>query len=434
MGNATPYPLDWHQSLWADTAPLAEQNDALAGDIRADVTVIGAGYTGLRAAMELSRAGTSVAIVDAGDVGWGASGRTGGQVNPMLPFNSPEKLRELVGPRYFERITEVSLNSADALFQMISDHQIQCQARQKGWLRVLHNRRARRNAEADVNAWNAYGAGMYLLDGSELDRVSGTRSYSSGVIAPRGGAIQPMKLVQGMARVCRSMGAQLFGRSEVRDLSPVGDQWRVVTAQGSVTSDWVIVATNGYSGDLVGGLNNSIIPLSPIQIATEPLPDAVIDEILPEGHTISDSRRVIMYARREPDNRIVYGGLGKVGRDGAMSGFDWLQRDAVRVFPQLKEATWTHRWGGQIAITQDHLPHLHEPRPGLLVGLGYNGRGVAMSNVMGQVMADRVQGAAADSLPFPTTEIRAVSMRRIKMFGMGTAIGYMRFLDWLETR
>ena len=424
----------WHKSLWAEAVSAAELNPPLEGGVQADVAVVGAGYTGLRAALTLAQAGSSVVVVDAGDVGWGASGRNGGQVNPMLPFNSPKKLLGLVGARHFERIAEASLNSADELFELIAAYDIQCQARQKGWLRALHNRRAHRAAEADVKEWNAYGAGMTLVEGAELNRLSGTAAYGSGVIAPRGGAVHPMMLAQGMADVCRTLGVRIHGQSEARDLKSVGTGWQVTTRDGSVTSDWVVVATNGYSGQLVDGLNRSIVPVSPIQIATEPLPASVIDDILPDGHTISDSRRVIMYARREPDNRIVYGGIGKVGRDGALSGFDWIKKDAARVFPQLEGARWTHRWGGRIALTQDHLPHLHEPRPGLLVGLGYNGRGVAMANVMGRVMAERVLGAASHSLPFPTTEIRAVSLRAAKMFGLGTAIGFMRFLDWLETR
>jgi glycine/D-amino acid oxidase-like deaminating enzyme len=194
------------------------------------------------------------------------------------------------------------------------------------------------------------------------------------------------------------------------------------------------VATNGYTGDLIPKLSRTILPLTPIQMATDPLPDDVIDSILPQEHTISDSRRVIMYARKEPDNRMVYGGFGKLERSGQIGGFDWLQNDAERVFPQLKRANWTYKWGGRVALTDDHLPHLHEPKPGILVGLGYNGRGVAMSNVMGRVMAERILGAQADALPFPTSPLKAIPFRPVKMQGLGKAIWFMRFLDYLETR
>ncbi|MEM8578599.1 MAG: FAD-binding oxidoreductase, partial [Pseudomonadota bacterium] len=210
-----------------------------------------------------------------------------------------------------------------------------------------------------------------------------------------------------------------------------GAHWRAHTPGGTVRSRQVIVATNGYTDRLVPGLAESIVPLTPIQIATDPLPKDVLDSILPQGHTISDSRRVIMYARREPDGRLVYGGLGRL-RGGAFHGFDWLRRDAVRVFPQLAGTAWTHAWGGRIALTGDHLPHIHQPQEGLLVGLGYNGRGVAMSFVMGRTLAEAALGQT--TLDLPISRITPFPWRRIKRFGMGAAISYMRLRDSFEFR
>ncbi len=427
-------PVSWPDSLWVETAEPVPSSPPLSGQSQADVVIIGAGFTGLRAALHLVSAGVQVVVVDASEVGWGASGRTGGQVNPMLPFNSPDALRKLVGDQYFERLTETSLNSADELFELIEKHQIQCQARQKGWLRVNHNDSSRRKAERDIRDWNAYGANMSMIESAELEKLTGTKAYSSGLVAPRGGAVQPLMLARGLAEWCRKAGVRLHGNSEITNLKQTDGKWTVETATASVTADWVIVGTNGYSGPLIPKLSQSIIKLTPIQVATERLPDSVIQDILPGQHTISDSRRVIMYARREPDNRIVYGGLGEVGKNGQISGFDWLITDACRVFPQLKSARWQHRWGGNIALTSDRLPHLHEPKKGLLIGLGYNGRGVAMANVMGRIMAERVLGAAPDSLPFPSTPIRGYPFRNLALFGLGGATRVMRFLDWLETR
>jgi sarcosine oxidase len=196
----------------------------------------------------------------------------------------------------------------------------------------------------------------------------------------------------------------------------------------------VIVATNGYTDSLIPNLSKTILPIHPIQMASEPLPEEVIGDVLPQGHTISDSRRVIMYARREPDNRMIYGGHGTADTGRGIGGFDWLRKDVARVFPQLSHVKWTHHWGGHIAITQDHLPHMHEPQEGLLVGLGYNGRGVAMSNVMGRVLAQRVLGAGKDALAFPSSPVKTIPYRRFQVGGMGTAIWFMKLLDYLETR
>lgn len=427
-------PMDKPPSLWAATAVLGGVHPRLSEDVEAEVSIIGAGFTGLRTALKLSEAGISVIVLDAGDVAYGASGRTGGQVNPMLPFNTPDRLRKLLGQTYFERLTETSLGSADELFSLINNYQIDCQARQNGWLRVCHNKRALSTARKGVSEWNVHGAGMTVVEGDELHRLAGSTAYGAGVVTPRGGAVQPMSLARGIAAAAEQRGVSIHGRSAVIDLEKDGSKWVAKTAHGSVRSDWVVVATNGYTGDLIPKLSRTVIPLTPIQMATDPLPGDVIDSILPQGHTISDSRRIIMYARKEPDNRMVYGGLGKLERSGQIGGFDWLRKDAERVFPQLKGVNWTYRWGGRIAVTDDHLPHLHEPKPGILIGLGYNGRGVAMSNVMGRVMAERILGAQADALPFPTSPIKTIPFRPVKMQGLGSAIWIMRFLDYLEAR
>lgn len=434
MNAQVPPPLEKPSSLWADTSVPSVTHEQLVGEIIADVTIIGAGFTGLRAALKLSEAGVKVVVLDAGDVAYGASGRTGGQVNPMLPFNTPEKLKKMLGNTYFERLTETSLESADELFAVIKNYQIDCQARQNGWLRVCHSKRALKDAKAGVAEWNQYGANMEIIGRDELEKRSGTKAYHAGVITPKGGAVQPMSLAIGLANAAKQRGCSIYGQSGVQDINKDGDKWITRTAKGSVKSEWIIVATNGYTDELIPKLSKSIIPVTPIQIATEPLPDVVISSVLPEGHTISDSRRIIMYARREPDNRMVYGGHGNMLPSGEIKGVDWLKKDAVRVFPQLNDVQWTYQWGGRIAITDDHLPHLHEPKPGLLVGLGYNGRGVAMSNVMGRVMADRVLGTEANALPFPNSLIKAIPFRSIQLMGMSTAISFMRFMDYLETR
>lgn len=414
------------------TASSFDDSPQLSGDITCDVAIVGAGFTGLRAAHRLAEAGTDVVVLDAGDVGYGASGRNGGQVNPILPFNGPETLLKRLGSKYFERLSEASIGSADSLFDFIEKYQIDCQARQNGWLRVDHCRKARNVSHRNAEDWNRYGANFQFVDGDDLFQMTGTPAYQSGVLTPRGGAVQPLSLVRGLAKLSSGAGAGIFGKTPVTLLQQEKNGWRLQTPFGAVSSQWVILATNGYTDGLMRGLKSSLFPIVSVQIATPPLPEEQIAAILPGGQTISDTRRVIMYARREPDDRIVFGGHGKINRNGTLSGFEWLKRDAERVFPQLKGVEWEFSWGGKIALTDDRLPHLHEPAAGLLAGLGYNGRGVAMSNVMGTVLADRVLGASPDSLPFPISPIRKIPFRNVQLLGKGTAIRWLQLLDRLE--
>ena len=422
------------RSLWSETATSDSPRHILTGSHRADVVIIGAGFTGLRAALELSESGLSVVVLEAGDVAHVASGSSGGQGNPIPPFNTPSQFRKLLGTEYAERLTNTYIHSADDLFATIKKYQIDCQARQNGWLRVFHSAKALRKEEVCVKEWNDHGAGIEFVGGSEIERKSGTSAYHSGIITPQGGAVQPLSLSRGLAKAAEQRGVKIYSKSAVLSLDKSEGKWTAKTSIGSVLSDWVIIATNGYTGDLIPGLSKSIIPIASIQIATDPLPEETIGSILPEGHTISDSRRVIMIARREPDNRIVYGSHGREFGNDTIGGVEWLIKDAERVFPQLRGVNWSYRWGGSVALTEDRLPHLHEPKPGLLVGFGYNGRGVAISNIMGKVLAKRVLGANPNELPFPTSPIMKIPFRSLKKTLEGPAIWFLRLLDYLESR
>lgn len=420
-------------SLWLANLSSTEPNEPLVGQTTADVTVIGAGFTGLRAAHKLAESGSNTVVLDAADVGFGASGRNGGQVNPILPFNGPEQVRNLVGDKYFERLTEFSLGSADNLFEYIRHHGIDCQARQNGWLRVDHCEKAKHVSRGVAEAWNQYGADIEFVDGEALQKLSGSPEYQSGILAPRGGAIQPLALVHGIAQAAKKNGAKIYGKTPATRLVQTTDGWTVETPAGSIKSQWVVIATNGYSDSLVRGLKSALIPFVSVQIATPWLSPKVINSILPGGQTLSDTRRVIIYARREPDDRIVIGSHGNLKRDGSLTGFEWLKKEAVRIFPQLDSVEWEYAWGGKLAITDNRLPQFYEPAKGLIAGVGYNGRGVAMSNLMGTVLADRVLGAAPDSLPFPVSPIKKIPFREVQMLGKSTAVWWMQMLDRLES-
>lgn len=425
---------DYRHCLWRSTALPDENRASLSDAVRCDVTVIGAGFTGLRSALELSMRGVNVVVLEAGDVGWGASGRNGGQVNPLLPVASPDLLFRLVGSDYFERLASISLGSSDELFDLVSRHRISCDARRCGWLRVDHCPSARDRSRLAADSWNRHGAGLEFLDGDDLTQLTGTDFYSSGTLSSRGGAVQPLSLARGLARVAESHGARIFVGSPAASLSRANSVWRISTPLGFVESDWVILATNGYTDDLFSGLSGSILPLVSVQIATDSSASSHTSMILPLGHTIADTRRVIMYARREPDGTMIFGSIGHLALGGGLGGYGWLYREASRVFPSLSGVTWRYRWGGRIALTPDRIPYFCEPSTGLVCGLGYNGRGVAMSLVMGRVLAERVLGASPDSLPFPVSPVRRFPFRWFQLHGSRLAISLMRLRDALELR
>lgn len=423
----------WPDSLWVATATPELETSALESDLTLDSVIVGAGFTGLRAALVLAEAGQRVAVLDACAVGWGASGRNGGQVNPLPPLNGPDDIARMVGAERMPLLAKTILGSADETFEVIARYGIDCQARQKGWLRTDHCDKAKRTSRAVAEAWNRQGADIEFLDGDEVERATGTRAYRSATLMRSGGAVQPLSYARGLARAAMAAGAEIYSQTPALSLDRDGKRWEIRTPGGRVTADRVLLCTNGYTDKLWPGLAQSVVPLVSVQAATELLSGSDYDSILPNGRTMADTRRTIIYGRHEADGRILFGGVGSVvGRDEA--AFGALRKGVEALYPSLRGVRWQYRWGGRLAVTKDHLPHLHEPAPGLLAGLGYNGRGVALSTVMGRILAERVLGQSDADCPFPTSPIKAYPLRQLYQIGTGMVVGVMRFQDEREAR
>ena len=418
-------------SLWASNAIAEPVTVQLQGSINVDTVIIGAGFTGLRAALLLAEAGQTVVVLEANKIAWGASGRNGGQVNPLPPENTPATIEKHLGSKYLDRIAQTMLGSADELFDIIDKYEIDCQARQNGWLRVDHYSQARQASRATAKAWSEYGIEVQYLQGEQLHYETGSTAFQSATLIPKGGAIHPLSYARGLAKCAIEAGAVIYTHSPAISYTKK-DKWQIATTSGKVSATTVLVCTNGYSDALIPKLAKSIIPLVSIQMASPRLDEDLIAEILPNGRTLSDTRRTIIYGRREPDNRILLGSLGRLSRHGDLKAFSDLKQEAIRIYPVLADVDWEFHWGGQIAITHDHLPHLHEPEPGIFAGLGYNGRGVAMGNVMGRILAERVLGKSEADLPFPTTSIKTYPFHSFYKLGAKTVMWWMRSKDKRE--
>lgn len=427
--------LNLPNSLWAKTANEVVNTVPLAGDVKVDVSIIGAGFTGLRAALVLAQAGARVAVVDAGEVGWGASGRNGGQVNP-IGHDSPDVIAQRwnkkYGGDYAQRYVQMTTQSADELFDLVEKHNIQCDAEQNGWIRAVHGDAARPDFEKMYHGWEAAGANIRLIGQPELERLSGSRAYHLGWVAARGGSVQPLSYVRGLAHAALAAGAEVYTHSRVDGLKRDGRLWKLISSGGTITADQVLLGTNGYSDQLVPGLRESIVPVVSIQAATKPLTAEQDAQILHQRHTFSDTRRVIFYFRKTADNRLVFGSAGTAGETPGASERQRILNGLATVYPQFPGLELDYIWGGQIAVTQDHLPHIHQPAPGLHVGLGCNGRGVALSTVMGRLLAQTVLGQDTDDLPIPVCPIKKYPFYRFHKVGIKIAVAWKEFRDRRE--
>ena len=251
-------------SLWAATAEPAPVTQPLDTDRQVDVAIVGAGFTGLRTALTLAGAGAQVVVLDAGDIGWGASGRNGGQVNP-IGHEAPEVIRQRWrsshDEKFAERYLSMTIQSADELFSLVREHGIVCDADQGGWIRAVHGPAALPAFEKLYQGWLAAGADLRWIDRAQLQEISGCHCYRAGWIARQGGSVQPLSYARGLAAAALAAGAGIHTHTEVSALKPSAVGWTLVTDRGNVSAKQVIVGTNGYTDRLVPGLRESIVPV-----------------------------------------------------------------------------------------------------------------------------------------------------------------------------
>ncbi|MEX0286701.1 MAG: NAD(P)/FAD-dependent oxidoreductase [Paracoccaceae bacterium] len=417
-------------SLWSATANPTPDCPKLQGDINADVAIVGGGYTGLSAALHLAEAGVRAVVLEAETPGWGASGRNGGQVNPGLK-EGPDQLEANFGAEMGARMARMSGTAGDLVFDLIERHGISCDANRSGWLRAAHDRKTLDELTSLGRQWQRRGREIRMTDAHETQHLIGTDVYIGGLIDVSGGNLHPLNYALGLAEAGIRAGAQICGHSRVTGLERIEGGHRLRTAEGSVEAAQVLLCTNGYTDGLVPPLQRTVIPVRSCQVATVPLSDNIAHSILPERHSPSDLRRLLLYFRKDAQNRFIMGARGAYSDAATLRSLEAARRIAVDLYPQLDGVEWAHAWGGYVAITTDHFPHLHQLAPGLMAALGYNGRGVAMATAMGKLLAEWAQGKPEAELDFPVTSARPVPFHRFHRVGTTAKVMQYKALDAL---
>ena len=394
-------------SLYAETAIPAAPTPPLEGAARADVCIVGGGFTGLSAALHLAEAGTDVVLLEAQEPGWGASGRNGGQVNPGLKPD-PDEVERDFGPDLGGRMLALSYGAPDAVFDLVRRHQIACEARQEGTIRAAIGPVSAAAIARSAEQGARRGWPVTLASAAETAAMTGTARYDGAMVDARGGDVQPLSYARGLARAAMQHGARIHGGSPVTALARSGGGWRVTTPGGAVEAGHVVLATNGYTDDLWPGLRRSVVPVFSSIAATAPVPEEIARRIMPRRGSLYEAGRITVYYRMDRANRLLMGGRGPQRPIGDTAPIRYLMDYAQRLWPELRGIGWTHGWNGQLAMTKDHYPHLHEPAPGVIAALGYNGRGVAMATAMGGQIARRLLGTPAEALDMPVTSIRPI--------------------------
>jgi glycine/D-amino acid oxidase-like deaminating enzyme len=417
-------------SLYAATAVPQLTLPPLAADRSVQVAIIGGGFAGLSTALHLAEQGVEAIVLEANQPGWGASGNNGGQLNPGLKLD-PDTIEATFGDDLGRRMIAFSYNTPVFTLDLIRRLRLSCDARQNGTLRAAYHERHSRAVEATAAQCIARGMPVRLLQGADLRAMTGTDRYVRAMFDARGGDVHPLNYARGLARAVLAAGAAVHGETPATSLSRDGARWRIETPHAVVRADKVLIATNGFTDDLWPGLRQTVVPLFSSIAATAPLSDDVARQIMPTRSVLYESGHITVYYRIDASNRLLMGGRGPMQWIRNANAVAYLVRYAEQLWPAIRGTAWTHGWNSRLAMTADHLPHVHEPAPGVLAYLGCNGRGVALATSMGEQLARRLIGGENAQIDLPITTIRPIRFHAAWPVGVRSAVLVGRLRDRL---
>ncbi|EPX78586.1 NAD(P)/FAD-dependent oxidoreductase [Litoreibacter arenae] len=424
-------------SIWTDTAPPRAVAPAATGVIETDVAIIGAGFTGLSAAIEAARRGHTVTVFEGKAVGWGASGRNNGQVIPVLTSAEPDVWVQRYGETG-KRVVDLIGNSASILFDLVREFDMEAEAEQTGWFQPAHSPGRVALSQRRVEAWQRHGFPAELLDAGQAADLLGTEFWHGGMFNPTGGHINPLGLARGMAKAAEGLGVTIHENSPVQSFERKGAGWALRTGDATITARALILATNAYTGELVPGLAprlaKSLIPVTSWQMATEPLGDNLRKTILPGRQAVSDTRGDLRFFRYDARNRLITGGAVVGPHNVAQRVKRKAAGNLAEAFPTLGTPEMTHVWSGYVGMNWDRFPRVHQLGPDGWAWMACNGRGVAFGTAMGRELARAVTGMDPRELALPVTEPKPFPVQGLLRRVAPTYLAWLKRQDLREPK
>lgn len=391
---------------WARAAASAQPFPPLSATVEADVGIIGAGYTGLVAALTAAQGGARVAVLEARQPGWAASGRNAGQVVPMMwgMKKTPAQISKQFGPERGRRMNEMIAGSGKFLFSLIEQHQISCDARSQGYLCVARSDASWRKLCAYFEQWRPFGGQFQPVPKSELSRFVVSPRYAGGVFLPEAGTLNPLAFSRGLAAAATRSGVRIFGDSPAETVMHASDGWTIATRNGTLKCTTLLVGTGAYVDDLFPALKDESYPLVCGVIATDPLPETA-RSALAGGVAIADLDDPAVFGPAiDAQGCLVVSFMIESTQLDLAHALRITRPRLARSLPQLKDVEFTRIWAGKFLITADGLPRVLRLGPNAYSARGCNGLGHTLGIAAAHDMGKRALGAPESELVLPVTE------------------------------
>ncbi len=419
---------------WDAYQPSAQDPRDLSPRVR--VAIVGGGYAGLSTALEASKHGIDCVVLEAAELGFGASTRNGGGVSGGVNIGKSFSGKSL-DPQS-DRARAVLADGADAfslIERLIAEEKIACHWNKTGrfvgaWTPAHYAIQAKKIALLN----DAARSEAYMIPRDRQREEMASDYYYGGMVVERSANLHPALYYKGLLDACRARGVPVCARAGVQRIGERNGGWEVVTARGSVQADEVVIATNGYTGDITPELKRRVVPLASHIIATEELPRDLATSLIPKRRTLADTRRVLCYYRMSPDGkRMIFGGRARFTPVTPQQSAPILHGFMTDRFPQLRGTRITHAWTGNVAFTLDALPHMGR-QGGMHYLLGCNGSGVAMMTYLGWQTARKIAGVANQASVFDTEEFPTHPLYSGNPWFLPAIGGWYRLRDELDRR
>jgi glycine/D-amino acid oxidase-like deaminating enzyme len=419
------YPDSYYHATLNDKAgfPVAE------GQIKTQVCIIGGGFSGVSTALELKERGFDVVLLEAYKIGWGASGRNGGQLIRGIGHGL-DQFKSAIGSEGVKSIEDMGFECMDVVLDRIAKYDIQCDLKM-GYCDLATKPRHVSSFKEELEWLSSinYGHETRLLSQDEMHQVVGSDSYIGGMIDMGSGHLQPLNLVVAEARIAEKLGAKIYEKSNVIDVQK-GATCRVKTDKAVIESDFLVICGNAYVGDLDNKLGGQILPAGSYVIATEPLSDEMAQRVLPQDMAVCDQRVDLDYFRLSADKRLLFGGLCTYSGRDPRSIIDALKPNMDKVFPYLSDLKIDYAWGGMIGIGANRLPQIGRLQENVYHAQAYAGHGVAPTHMAGKLIAESISNESQRIEVFEkVSHMRFPGGRRFRSPMLAAGMLYHRFKD-----